>query len=285
MLLSVLYLSWNLAVIVLLLRLKYHRSWRFLCAMLAANCWQIGVILAVPLQEGHIPVAIRRTLAIHWWLPGEVLLLGLTIAAIGEALWRAMAGIPARHKVGVSLSLAGALTATGLAAEYFLGIPKFGDWYRQAIADRLIVNLCMAAAALIAFGLAETFHRRHDPRFVRMHCGILATLASGHVILSDMAQWQHHNALYRALEAACLFGWIVNADLLRREAAAIDASTPVVRSTPRSPALPPPLPRVEPHPSHSGVRAAQVVPANPYRRAVWSEPSWPERQPDAHAGM
>ncbi len=283
--LSALYLLANVVVVVLLLRLRYHRSWRFLCAMLAANCWQIVVRLAVPLSDGHIPVETRRLLAIHWWLPGETILMGLTIAAIIEALWRSLAGIPDRHTVGVVLSLAGGWVFTGSFAGWVLGIPRYSDWYKQLLADQVVVNLCIASAALIAFGLAETFHRRHDPRYVRMHCGLFATLACGHVLLSDMTHWAHNHELFRALECACLFGWLVNADLLRRESAPVAAALPASPSIAKSPVLPLPLPHASSNQSRFGTRAVPAALGCRGYQEASRVAAWPLLPPDAHAGM
>lgn len=269
---SPLYLVWNVSVVVLLVRMKYHRSWRWLVGMIAVNCWQIGAILAVPLQDGHIPVAVRRVLAIHWWLPGEALLLALTVAAIIEALWRALKGIPDRHKVGVCLSLAGGLVFVGSASRGLLGILRYSDWYRQLIADRVVVNLCVAAAALIALGLAETFHRHHDPRYVRMHCGLLAVLAGGHVLLGDMLHWQYNNQIYRALESACLLGWMINASLLRREISGLRTSVRARVATPHSQSMP----------VASGQSPALAAPASlAYRLEGSRAPAW---MPASRAG-
>src|SRR5690242_2617587 len=105
MLTGIMYLGANMLALYVLAKAKYYRLWPLLCAQIAATCWQIGVILVVPLSESTIPADVRRLLAIHWWLPGETVLLALTAGAIMEALWRAMAGIPKRHKCGVLLSL------------------------------------------------------------------------------------------------------------------------------------------------------------------------------------
>ncbi len=275
----------NVVVVVLLLLLKYHREWQCLLPMLVANCWQIGVILSVPLEDKHIPVETRRLLAIHWWMPGEMLLLAFTVAVIVEALWRSLAGIPDRHKVGVCVSLLGGLAFAGTCARWLLKLPRYSDWYMQLISDRVVVNLCIASAALIAFGLAETFHRRHDPRYVRMHCGLFATLACGHVLLSDMTHWAHNHELYRALELACLFGWIVNADLLRRESAQLDAAVPASPSIAKSPVLPLPLPHASSNRSRSGTPAVPAALGCRGYQEASRVAAWPLLPPDAHAGM
>src|ERR1700761_729015 len=107
MILSALYLLVNAVTVVLLLRARYHAVWRLLCAQLSVTCWQITIILCLPLSD--------RTMAIRYWLPGDLLLMCLSGGAICETLWAALRGIPRAYKWGVLVSLLGGLVFTGLA--------------------------------------------------------------------------------------------------------------------------------------------------------------------------
>lgn len=209
MLLSLLYLGANVCALGVLLSAKYYRMWALLCAQLAVTCWQVGVLLLVPVTD--------RTAAIHWWLPGDAVLVALTSLAVLEVLWRSMQGFPTRHRLEVCGWLTVGFVFAGMSIRWMLPMPVFADWFAQIKSDRTVWNLCIAAAALVAVGFAHTFNRTNDPRFVRFHGLLIAVLAVGHVYLADMTHWSQSRMLYRSLEAACCFGWIINANLLGRE--------------------------------------------------------------------
>lgn len=226
MYMSILYLAANVLAFLGLWRAGYYRTWRMLGLQIALTCWQVSVILVVGTTD--------RTTAIHWWLPGDLLLIGASAGAILEAWWRALDRFPRPHRWGVLLSFGGTAVFTGLCLRWLLPIQRFADWFEQVKADRLVWNLCTATLALGAFGIAMTFNRRNDPRYVRMHTGLLAVLSCGHVLLADLSHWNRSRALYRALEIACLLGWVINATLLRREISGLSTPARGGASTPRS---------------------------------------------------
>lgn len=190
--------------------------WPFLVAQLGVTCWQICVIAFLPLLDGAASPEVQRTLAIRWWLPGEVLLTAVTFCAVLEVLWRSLKNFPVANKVGVLISTASACVFSASCAK-LIGLPQFSDWFLQLRSDRLAGNVCIAALALCSFGIACTFNRRNDPRFVRMHAFLIAVLALSHVLFGGFGSWGAHHALYRQAEVSCLIGWVFNASLLRRE--------------------------------------------------------------------
>ena len=259
MLLGCLYLAANVAALYVLYRLAYGRLWPILLTQISLTCWQTGIILCIS------PTS--RIDAIHWWLPGDAVLLLLSAGAIFEGWWRGMNGFPHRHKVGVCLSLLGGMVFLGLCLRWILIMPQYVDWFEQLKADRLIWNLCAATLAIIAVGVACTLNRAQDPRFVRMHVGLLAVLAGGHVLFADLTHWTHSNALYRGLEVACLLGWIVNASLVRTEGRLLGFWRAPGRASNRSrqSSLPQAVP-VAPLPSPVGLERRRLVAAEDY---VW----------------
>jgi len=244
MLLSLLYLSVNLGCLAVLVSGKYYRMWRFLVAQIAVTCWQVGVLLFVPVSD--------RAMAIRWWLPGDIVLVGLSALAVLEVLWRSMRGFPDRYRYGVCLSLTAGFVFAGMSIRWLLDLPTYGDWFAQLRADRSVWNLCIAGAALIAVGVANTFNRGNDPRFVRFHGVLVAVLAAGHVLLADMTHWSQSRMLYRSLEAACCFGWMINANLLGQEAQWAGRLAAHARNFAVEPAPCPPVLRASPPPERGG---------------------------------
>lgn len=209
MLLNLLYLALNVCCLGVLVSAKYYRIWGFLCAQLAVTCWQIIVLLFVPVSD--------RTMAIRYWLTGDIALVVLCGLAVLEVLWRSMRGFPTAHKVGVCIYSCVGMHFAGLSMRWLMGIPTHADWIVQYRSDRMMANLCIATLAIIAAGVAHSFNRDNDPRFVRFHGTIVAVLACGHVLLSDMTHWSEARAAYRMLEVACCFGWMINANLTGKE--------------------------------------------------------------------
>ena len=182
----------------------------FLVAQVAVTCWQIGILLAIDGTD--------RTMAIRYWLPGDALLTCLTAAAVLEVLWRSMRGFPAHDKLGTIGGVTAGMLFSGMAIRWWMGLPVYADWFTQVKADRGVWNLCIAATAIVALGIACTFNRANDPRFVRFHATIVGVLAVGHVLLADVTHWSSSRMLYRGLEVACCLGWLINANLSGREA-------------------------------------------------------------------
>lgn len=210
MLLSLLYLAVNITCTGVLLSAKYYRMWALLCVQLAVTCWQICVLLFVPVTD--------RTMAIRYWLPGDIVLVAVTAAAVLEVLWRAMDRFHTRHRVGVCLWILATVAFAIPSIRWLLGLQAHAEWYEQIKADRMIWNLCIAVVALIAAGVAHTFNRTNDPRFVRFHGTLIAGLAVGHVLLADVAHWSQSRTVYRGWELVCCFGWCINANLSGKEA-------------------------------------------------------------------
>ncbi len=206
---SLLYLAANLATLGVLVRSKYYRLWGIFAAQLAVTCWQIGVLAIVG--------TVDRQAVVSWWLPGDILLVFLCGAAVLEVLWHAMRGFPARNKLMVCGFAVVAMHFAGLSIRWIFHLPTYADWFAQARADRAIANLCIATLAIIAAGIAHSFNRHNDPRFVRLHATLIAVLAVGHVLLSDASRWSESHTAYRALELACCLGWLINANLIARE--------------------------------------------------------------------
>lgn len=260
MLLSLLYLAANVATLGVLLSAKYYRMWAMLCLQVAVTCWQVAIWLFVPVSD--------RTMVIKYCLPGDFVLVLVSAAAVLEVLWRSMRGFPTANKIGVCVYSCIAFHFAGISMRWLLGMPRYSDWFVQVKADRAIVNVCIATMAIIAAGIAHTFNRHNDPRYVRFHGTIVAVLACGHVLLSDMSQWSASHTAYRALATACCFGWMINANLLGREwrLANRDESDPVRISIVPSPAS---LPEV----AHSRDGVAHC-PARPERGGFGSRRRW-----------
>jgi len=232
MLLSLGYLGVNLVCLLVVTLTQYHRLWRLFTAQMAVTCWQIGVLLFVPITD--------RTAAIHWWLPGDIALLALTAAAVLEVLWRAMGRFPTPHKVGVLLGFVGGFTFAGMSMRWMLPMATYSDWFAQVKSDRIIVNLCIATCALIATGMMHSLNRGKHLWKIRVHGIIICALACGHVLLSDLTHWTSARMAYRGLEALCCAGWITTALWGRR----FDWTIPILRdaSTSIAPGLIPHLP-------------------------------------------
>lgn len=204
------YLAVNVAVLVLLIRLKYYRTWRMFTTMQAATCLQIAVRMAVPVADRHA--------AVLYWLPTEGVLILATLAAVLEILWRSMRGFEATYKWGVCGSLLAAMFFCSHAASRVLGLPHYADWFQELVrVDRVLFNLALATLSNLALGIAGTANRRNCPRFVQLHTLLLTILCAGHVWLADWSTWKISHELFRGLELSCLLGWLINASLLRDE--------------------------------------------------------------------
>lgn len=243
MLLNLLYLGLNVAALGVLMRAKYYRMWGLLVAQLAVTCWQIGAITAIGSTD--------RTTAIRWWFPGDLLLVVLTAGAVLEVLWRSMRGFPNAHKWGVCAWITISFVFAGMCIRWVLALPVNPDWFEQVKSDRIVWHLCIATAALIAAGIAHTFNRHNDPRFVRFHASIVAVLAIGHVVLSDVSRWSESRMAYRCLEILCCAGWCINASLSGKEALWV-AKVECGPLAPAAPMLSPQASEASPQPVRGG---------------------------------
>lgn len=207
--LSGIYLAVNVLALLVLVVMRYYRAWPLFVAFQASNCLQILALLCIDPTD--------RYQAIHYWGPAGALWMLATLGAAYEVLWRSMRGMPAQHKWGVSLSLAGAL---GISAHmvWYSFLDHYTDWWLEVIrTDRVAFQLSVATLALFGWGILHTVNRTSCPRYFQLHGAVFGILTSGQVYFGDFSRWQHAHALYRGLELACMLGAIVNADLLRRQ--------------------------------------------------------------------
>ena len=257
MLMALGYLGVNLVCLLVVTLTQYHRLWRLFTAQMAVTCWQIGVLLFVPITD--------RTAAIHWWLPGDIALLALTAAAVLEVLWRAMGRFPTPHKVGVLLGFVGGFTFAGMSMRWMLPMATYSDWFAQVKSDRIIVNLYIATCALIATEMMHSLNRGKRLWKIRLHGALICALACGHVIFADLTHWSSARTAYRLLEVLCCAGWITVA-LWRRYDWIVPAIPDVSASILLGPGPHPPTLRIAPHTvragfgSHHSLARARVLP-------------------------
>lgn len=192
------YLAVNLTCLIVLVRRQYTRIWPAFVLFQSLTCWQATVRLFV-----NSPRSWQFA-----WAPGEMVLLAVTIAAVGEVLWKSLKQIgPYRLPTFASL-LVGCYCLAAWAVDL-----QPGSWYAQFLIIRTQIFLAMAMFSFFGFWAALWFNPRW-PRVGRMHACMVAVLMAAHVVIVDWSRWQWSNLEYRAVQMLCCAGWIINANFL-----------------------------------------------------------------------
>lgn len=252
----VFYLGINVLCLLALGISKYYRLWPIFTALQAVTCLQIIILSWVPVAD--------RTMVIRWWVPGDVALSLLAGAAAIEVLWRSMRGMPQSHKLGVSASLLWGTAFACVSVRWIADLPSYTDWLAEFRTDRLLWNLGVAWLALVGIGILYTINRSTASRPLRMHATLFAVLACGHIVFSDATHWGASHALYRQLESACCLGWILTANLFRREVA-MSLPRAALYSAPPSVASPIPARASHPRPVLAELPSLPAGPVDHHR--------------------
>jgi hypothetical protein len=211
MLIGCMYLAWCIFCSVLLIRWKYYRQWRILTWYLVANCWQILVRLRFPPSD--------RWGGIHVWFPGELVVLALGAASVIEVLWIALDRFPDNRRRGVCESAGVSMLIAAVCIRWAIPLRQYPDWFDQfSQSDFLALSIPMFVIGLFAFGIALTFNWGNDPRYVWFHA-LISILLFGSIVYtnSSWSMWGDRRLMFEGLYSVCSLGFLINADLLRKE--------------------------------------------------------------------
>jgi len=215
MLFTWLYLCANLLALAIVLYRRYYQFCPVWCGMQALTAWQIYARMHVSVPD--------KASWIHWWVPGEVLLLAVTAAAVIEALWHSLRDWRGRKWIAGGMTILAAwITSVCVDA------PSSGDWYARFLVFRVNLYLMLAilSFATVWFG---TFHARKWARVDRMHSGLISGLMIAHVVIVDWLNWQNSGLQWRLFQTVACGGFVLNSYFLNREFSEVQRRRRTVR--------------------------------------------------------
>lgn len=202
----------NIVCLAVLVRCRYHKLFPLFLGAQTLTVWQAFVRIFVATDN--------RWEWIHYWAPGEALLLIATGAAVLESIWRSVQQLSRRARLLTFYGLI--LFACSLVfAVHSDGVT--GQLYDRFLNHRTWLYLMFAILAFCGFWLGICTNHVW-PRVARMHMTLYATLMISHVSFGSWTVWEWSNKNYRWLEMLCCVGWCINSGFLARELSAVQKS-------------------------------------------------------------